>query len=542
MFIREAKTKRADGTSVTYLQLVESVWDGTKGRPTHRLVYSFGRADRLDLEAIRRLVGSLSKYLPEGATSTGPEHRITATRPIGVAWLVEGIWAQLGLDRFFASRLEREGLMARYAQALLGMVVNRCADPRSKLGTHAWLKSDAVYFPAGAELELQDFYRALDFVLPRKDALETQLCGQLCDLFNMEVDLVFYDTTSSYFETTKTDSLRKYGHSKDHRPDQPQIVVGLAVNRDALPLRHWVHRGNMGDPKTVVSAVRDLRGLKLSRIVFVGDRAMGGRKNLRALRQLKVPFLIGVKLRRSKLARRLLARAGRYHEALETLETKEVQLGKARYVICRNPDAVERDRRVRENILRQIEKDLVDPQTAKKAARHRVKKRYLRPTGDSFEIDQAKVKEDERLDGKSIVLIGDDSLSGEEAATGYRSRERVEAAFRSIKTFVELRPIHHQLPARVRAHVLVCVLAYLVERLVELRVERSWRSVRDTLTSLTAVTWQAASGLVTQTRALRPEERAIFEKLKVKSPPSVLALAAAPPQPATPAPPADGSP
>jgi transposase len=113
------------------------------------------------------------------------------------------------------------------------------------------------------------------------------------------------------------------------------------------------------------------------------------------------------------------------------------------------------------------------------------------------------------------VLIGDDSLSGEEAAIGYRSRERVEAAFRSIKSFVELRPIHHHLPARIRAHVLVCVLAYLVERLVELRAERSWRSARnDTLTALTAVTWQAGSGLVTQTRELRPEERVIFEKLK----------------------------
>ena len=125
MFLREAKTKRADGRSVTYLQLVESVWDSAKGRPTHRLVHSFGRADRLDVDAVRRLVGSLSKYLPEGAPSTTPERRITATQPIGVAWLVRGIWAQLGLDRFFASRLEREGLVARYAQALLGMVLNR---------------------------------------------------------------------------------------------------------------------------------------------------------------------------------------------------------------------------------------------------------------------------------------------------------------------------------------------------------------------------------------------------------------------------------
>ncbi len=522
MFLRETKTKRAAGEPVTYLQLVESVWDSEKRRPSQRLIHSFGRADQLDVEALRRLVGSLSKYLPEGAPSAG--RRITHTQPIGVAQLVSGLWSELGLDRFFVRRLEHEGLLARYADALLGMVLNRCADPRSKLGTHAWLRSDAVYFPPAAGLELQDFYRTLDFVLPHKDALERLLCDRLLNLFNMEVDLVFYDTTSSYFETTTVDGFRQYGHSKDHRADLPQVVVGLAVNRDALPLRHWVYKGNIGDPKTVIGTLRDLKSLKLSRVVFVGDRAMGGRNNLQALRDLKIPYLIGMKLRRTKIAKRLLSHPGRYHEALETLETKEIKIDNERFVICRNPEAVERDRHVRENILRQIETDLADPKTAKKAARHRVKRRFIRSVADGYEINLDKIREEERLDGKSIVLIGDDSMSGEEAAIGYRGRERVEAAFRSIKTFVELRPIQHRLEERIRAHVLVCVLAYLIERLVEIRVERSWPTVRDELQVLTAVTWEGADATATQTRDLRPSERAIFEKVRVAPPPQFLSL------------------
>jgi hypothetical protein len=524
MFLRETKARRASGAEVTYLQLVESVWDSEKGRPSQRLIYSFGRADQLDLEGLRRLVGSLAKYLPEGIASVGPDRRITATQPIGVTQVVRGLWSQLGLDRFFARRLEHEGLLPRYADALLGMVLNRCVDPRSKLGTCTWLRSDAVHFPPAEGLQLQDFYRTLDFVLPHKDALERLLCDRLLDLFNMEVDLVFYDTTSSYFETTKADGFRQYGHSKDHRADLPQIVVGLAVNRDALPLRHWVHKGSIGDPKTVISTLHDLKQLKLSRVVFVGDRAMGGRKNLQALRNLKIPYLIGMKLRRTKVAKQLLSHPGRYHEALETLETKEIQLDDQRFVICRNPEAVERDRHVRENILRQIEKDLADPKTAKKAARHRVKRRFIRSVGNGYEIDLAKVREEQRLDGKSIVLIGDDSLSGEEAAIGYRGRERVEAAFRSIKSFVELRPIEHRLEERIRAHVLVCVLAYLVERLVEVRIGRSWPVVRDELQALTAVTWEGADAVATQTRELRPSERTIFEKLCVAPPPQFLSL------------------
>lgn len=524
MFLRETKARRSSGATVTYLQLVESVWDSEKGRPSQRLIYSFGRADQLDVEGLRRLIGSLSKYLPEGAPSADPKRRILATKPVGTAQVVSGLWSQLGLDRFYARRLEHEGLLARYGDALLGMVLNRCADPRSKLGTHAWLKSDAVYFPAGAGLELQDFYRTLDFVLPHKDALERLLCDRLCDLFNMEVDLVFYDTTSSYFETATADGFREYGHSKDHRADLPQVVVGLAVNRDALPLRHWVHRGSIGDPKTVIGALQDLRQLKLSRMVFVGDRAMGGAKNLRALRDLKIPYLIGMKLRRTKIAKKILSHPGRYHEALETLETKEIRIDDERFVICRNPEAVERDRHVRENILRQIEKDLADPQTAKKAVRHRVKRRFIRSVADRYEIDYAKVREEERLDGKSIVLIGDDSLSGEEAAIGYRGRERVEAAFRSIKTFVELRPIQHRLEARIRAHVLLCVLAYLVERLVEIRTGRSWPSVRDELQLLSAVTWEGPDVVAVQTRDLRPSERALFKQLDVAPPTQFLSL------------------
>ena len=502
VFVREASSKRADGSTVTYLQLVESVWDREKARSVHRVVHNFGRREDLDVEGVRRLVRSLSRYLPEGAPSeqaVGDGRRVLATRPLGTAHLVEGLWRSLGLDGFFRAALKRRGLLERYERALLAMVVNRAIDPRSKLGTYEWLRAGSVHFEGAQALELQDFYRALDVVGAVKGAMEERCWSRTCDLFGVQVDLVFYDTTSSYFEIDDGDELRRRGKSKDHRGDLPQIVVGVAVNEDALPLRHWVHRGNTADVSTVKGAIKDLAGLGLRRVVFVGDRAMGSRENLAHLREAKIPYLIGAKLREGSKIAQVLARAGRYHEVLDNLDVKEVVLGEERFVVCRNEEAAQRERAVRERILLQIEQDLRHPKTAKKALAHRIKSRYVARRDGRLVVDRAKARREERLDGKSIVLVGDPSLSAEEAALGYRGRWRVESAIRHMKSFVELRPVHHRTEERIRAHVAVCVLSYFLQRLVEIRTKESWPRVRDELQQLAAVTWSDGAATVVQT-------------------------------------------
>lgn len=530
VFVREASSKRADGSTVRYLQLVESVWDREKARSVHRVVHNFGRRDELDVEGVRRLVKSLSRYLPEGAPGErGVEdgRRVLATRPLGTAHLVEGLWRSLGLDGFFRAALKRRGLLERYERALLAMVVNRAIDPRSKLGTYEWLRAGAVHFEAAEVLELQDFYRALDVVVAVKGAIEERCWSRTCDLFGVQVDLVFYDTTSSYFEIDDGDELRRRGKSKDHRGDLPQIVVGVAVNEDALPLRHWVHRGNTADVSTVKSAIKDLDGLGLRRVVFVGDRAMGSRENLAHLREAKIPYLIGAKLREGAKIAKVLARAGRYHEVLDNLDVKEVVLGEERFVVCRNEEAAERERAVRERILRQIEQDLRHPKTAKKALAHRIKSRYVVRRGGKLVVDRAKARREERLDGKSIVLVGDPSLSAEEAALGYRSRWRVESAIRHMKGLVELRPIHHRTEERIRAHVAVCVLSYFLQRLVEIRTKVTWPRVRDELQQLAAVTWSDGAATVVQTSEPTATATRLLAALGLEPPARLLSVGSA---------------
>lgn len=527
VFVREATSRRADGSTVTYLQLVESVWDREKSRSVHRVVHNFGRKDALDIDGVRRLVTSLSRYLPEGAQQTPASddgRRVLATRPLGTALLIEGLWKSLGLDGFFRAALKRRGLLDRYERALLGMVVNRAVDPRSKLGAYEWLRAGSVHFDGADALELQDFYRALDVVADLKGAMEERLWSRTCDLFGVQVDLVFYDTTSSYFEIDDGDDLRRRGKSKDYRGHLPQIVVGVAVNEDALPLRHWVHRGNTADVSTVKGAIKDLAGLGLRRVVFVGDRAMGSRDNLSCLREAKIPYLIGAKLRDGSRIAKVLARAGRYHEVLDNLDVKEVVLGDERFVVCRNEEAAERERAVRERILLQIEQDLRHPKTAKKALAHRIKSRYLAQRKGQLVVDWAKARREERLDGKSIVLVGDPSLSPEEAALGYRGRWRVESAIRHMKSFVELRPIHHRDEERIRAHVAICVLSYFLQRLTEIRAKETWPRIRDELQQLTAVTWTDGAATVVQSSEPSPKATQLLAAVGLTPPARLLSV------------------
>lgn len=531
MFVRESTSRRKDGTAVTYVQILESVWDPEKGRSVHRVLGSLGRKDELDVEKIRRFVHSLGRYLPEAPAADhvleGVE--ILDSRPIGAAHLLEGLWDRFGLRDFFRAAATRRRRLPRQERALLAMLLNRAIDPRSKYGTFQWLRQGHVCFPDAAAIELQDLYRALD-LLPKVQArLDERMWSRSCDLFGSKVDLVFYDTTTTYFEAREPDALRRRGKSKDGRSDAPQIVVGVAVNDDALPLRHWVHPGNTADVTTVLGAVDDLRGLGLGQVVFVGDRAMGGRKNVVGLKKRKIPYVIGCKLRGSVHARRLIEQADLQRKVLDVDDVREVTLDGERFVVSYRTDIAERDRKVRERVIETIRQDLESPKGVKKALAHPIKKRYLATHDGRVAIDPEKVRADEHLDGRSILLLGAPELDAQAAAQVYRSRNRVESAIRHMKSFVDLRPVGHRTDPRVRAHISLCVLTYFLERLVELRTQTSWSRVRDQLQRLCAVTFERDGVRATQVQQPSPIQLMPFRELGVAPPPRVLAMHAAPP-------------
>ena len=560
MYLRTISRRNKDGSEVRYVQLAHNEWDSVRKCSIARVVHSFGREDQLDRDALARLVRSLSRVLE-------PEQALIATAPtdlafvrsvsLGGAWALDGLWRRLGIDGAIERLLRERRLDVRAERLLFAMVANRALAPGSKLSCCEWLAGDvAIPGLAGDAVgeDPQPLYRAMDWLLEIEARLAEQVYWATADLLNLEVDLLFFDTTSTYFERDEPDRaavdengvahppFRVYGHSKDHREDLPQVVVGLAVTRTGIPIRAWCWPGNSGDQPLIRQVKDELREWRLSRVVWVADRGFQSAENRRYLQRAGGHYIIGEKLRGdSKEAKAALARQGRYHTVAGNLQVKEVRLDDAtmrdRFVICRNPEQAERDERVRDELVKQLEQaiDGSDRLSAEERARlagrlqaKRVLKRYLRQTkGGLLRVDRAAICAEAQLDGKFLLRSSDPTLSAEDIALGYKQLLQVERAWRDMKTTLDLRPVHHRKEDRIRAHVQLCWLALLLIRIAENQTGDTWRNLRRELQRLRQRTFRGNAGLVHKTSEATTAQLQTLRALGLDPPPAFPALTVA---------------
>jgi transposase len=333
---------------------------------------------------------------------------------------------------------------------------------------------------------------------------------------------------------------RKRGHSKNGRDDAPQIVIGLAVTRDGLPVRHWIFPGNTVDVSTVEKVKADLRGWKLGRCVFVGDAGMVSAENLRTLSLGGGKYIVAMPVHQGgEVATAVLTRPGRYREVADNLRVKEVMVGdgegRRRYVLCHNPAEERRQRAHRQTLIKNLEAELASPQDcrgdklSKRAASLLASRRYgkyLRlQKGGRLIIDQAVVRRAEKLDGKFVVHSNDDTLTAEDLALGYKQLMRVEQAWRTLKSGLRLRPVFHYAPHRIHAHVSLTVLSLLLERVAERDCGDTWRNVRDDLRQIKLAQLSGPNGTVWQVTDPAEAARKRLKQLGIKNPPAVLDLA-----------------
>jgi transposase len=379
----------------------------------------------------------------------------------------------------------------------------------------------------------------------------------VADLLNLEVDLLFFDTTSTYFERDTEeegdDAFRRYGHSKDHRPDLPQIVIGLAVTREGIPVRVWCWPGNTNDAAVLPEVKDGLRGWRLGRVVTVVDRGFSSDANLDYLRRAGGHWIAGERMRDGSAdAAEALARQGRYQQVRDNLRVKEVRLARTpdrRWIVCHNPAEAQRDQAQRDAAIARLEAELaaIAAGRARTAARakskgknvsddahhraecalrdHKTLGRYLRQTATGrLQIDRSKVRAEERLDGKYLLSTSDPDLSAEDVALGYKNLLEAERGFRDLKSTLELRPVFHRLEARIRAHVLLCWLALLLTRVAERRCDMTWRRIAIELGRLHAVTLQGSAGTVVQTTPPSEAAAGILQACGIDPPPRITHL------------------
>jgi transposase len=560
MYLRSTPRRNKDGSEVRYLQLAHNVWDAAAKRSRAQVVYNFGREEPATREALERLVASVTRHLEPGkARAIAAEGlEFTESRPLGGTWALDALWERLGIGPAMRGLLKGRRLDASAERVLFALTANRALAPSSKLAAARWASEDVLV--TGLPGTTDDAcYRAMDWLLEIREALEKQVFDRAAEVLGLEVDLLFFDTTSTYFMTGEADApiardekgnpvpdgtaadgretgFRTWGKSKDHREDLPQIVIGMAVTRDGIPLRVWCWPGNTADSALIRQVKDDLRPWSLSRVIWVADRGFTSAENRRYLRKGGNHYIIGERLRSgSAEADAALSRQGRYQDVAGNLRVKEVRIAEdERFVICHNPDGAERDAAVRARMITQL-KELIDGTDAlakdKRAELRGVistkpgLNRYLRVTpGGLLRVDAAKAKAEENLDGKYLLRTSDPKMTAEDIALGYKQLLEVERGWKDLKQVIDLRPVYHRKEERIRAHVILCWLALLLARIAENACAATWPELRRQLDRIAVGTFTGPAGTFRQRTEITPAQAAILEQLGIDPPPKIYQL------------------
>ena len=564
MYLRETRRTNRDGSVVAYLQLAHNERHPETGNPVARVIHNFGRAEQVDRAALARLVSSISRFLsPEQAmtAAAGAQVEVVDSRRLGGAWTLDRVWERLGVGaairRVAAGRRLDADTVERVVFAL---VAQRALEPGSKLAGTRWV-AERVTIDRCPGFTDDAAYAAMDFLLDALGQIAAETFHSVAHLLNLDLDIIFVDTTSTYWELDGPDELadlledvdddgvsrpaenaaRRFGHSKDHRTDLPQVVIAMAVTRDGVPVRCWTFPGNTNDTTIICTVKADLGGWNLHRMVWVADRGFASAANRAYLTRGGGHYIHAEKLRGTNTeAAAALARPGRYHTVAGNLRVKEVAVAPgghgdgddgaraARFVVCHNPEQADRDAAVRTQLVTHLTELIAGSDTWTARRRDELVgslktkpglRRYLRRTaGGLLRVDAAAVKRESHLDGKWLLRTSDVTLTADDLAAAYKTLLQVERGWRDMKGALGLRPVFHYREDRIRAHVQLCWLALLLTRVVENATDDTWRNIRHELDRMHLITLATTDGQVAQRSAATAGQKAILAALELPEP------------------------
>lgn len=558
MYLRTTRRKNKDGSVVEYFQLAHNERHPVTRKPVAKIIHNFGRTDQLDREQLVRLCRSIARVCgltvvdPYGEDHRqaktidfylAPDLKIDRTVTMGTVLAIEALWDKIGLRKTFCDIAKANNLPQAYERALLAITANRLCSPESKLGVwDRWL--DTVYLPTCGGLKLRHMYQAMDMLYEHAVEVEKTVFFHTANLFNLEVDLIFYDTTTASFSTDYEDdpadadvSIRQYGHSKEGTWST-QVVVAMAVTREGIPVRSWVLPGNTSDVTTVEQVRADLRGWNLGRALFVADSGINSEDNRTELARACGKYLLACRMANvAEVKRDVLSKRGRFTVFRDNLHAKEVIVGDGerhkRYILCFNPKEAKRQRKHREEVVSFLERELESHTNSKVTNQWGIEllasrryKRYLKVTKSGLiRIDRGAIRNAAKYDGKWVLETNDDTISLEDAARGYKGLIIIERCFRSLKrTQIKMTPMYHWLSRRIEAHVKICVLALMIERVAERTCGKPWHQIRRALEKLQVTKFFDLNHRVFLRNEISIETRNILKKLNIKSPKQLVNL------------------
>ena len=484
--------------SRTYLLIVDNV--RVDGKVKQRVLMRLGRLDELlasgKLDALVQSLGKFSEKLSILGAHAAGESVVTHSARIGPALIFERLWQGCSIGQVLAGLLKDRRFEFPVERAIFLTALHRLFAPGSDRAAERWKDDYAIEGAAG--LDLHHLYRAMAWIgevlpqdqqegatpfVPRtiKDLIEEALFARKRDLFS-DLAVVFFDTTSIYFHGEGGSTLGHRGHSKDHRPDLKQMVVGMVLDQDGNPVCSELWPGNTADVKSLIPIVERLKSrFGIGSVCIVADRGMISAKTIEDLEKREWKYILGVRMRSSTEAKSVVARAGRYAQVHpksdgradpSPLQVKEVWVDSSRYVVCLNVDQAKKDRLDREAVVESLQAALKNGD--KSLVGNKGYRKFLRAGGKQFAVDENKIKNEARYDGKWVLTTNTD-LPAAEVALKYKQLWMVEDIFRSMKSMLDTRPIFHRTDEAIRGHVFCSFLALLLRNELEQRLaSKKW--------------------------------------------------------------------
>jgi len=507
MFARVKKSGRYE-----YLQIVENRRVGKK--TVQRVISTIGRMDQLHAKgSIETLVRSLSRFSEKVLLILSNKSDVSASgKKIGPGLIFERLWKELGIKKVIKNLLADRKFEFDVERAIFLTVLHRLFVSGSDRACEKWRRD---YVIEGVEdLDLHHLYRAMTFLgeevenqkdrtpfSPRciKDLIEEGIFFERRDLFT-GLDLVFFDTTSLYFEGAGGEILGQKGHSKDHRPGLNQMVVGTVIDNKGKPVCCEMWPGNTTDVKTLIPEIDRIRSrFHIAQFCIVADRGMISAKTLNKLDEREIQYSLGTRMRKvNEIKYDVLSHPGRYREVRpegnfskdpSPLKVKEVFLNDKRYIVCLNPKQARKDAKDRQAIIDSLEEKIKT--NPKSLIGNKGYRKYLKIERDSVSIDKDKIEWDSRFDGK-WVLLTNTNFPVEQVALKYKELWQVEQVFRDVKSILETRPVYHQRDENIRGHVFCSFLSLVLRKELDRRLEEAghnfeWADIKQDLKSLQEV-------------------------------------------------------
>ena len=529
-----------------YLQIVENRREGPK--TIQRVIATIGRMDKLHARgSIETLVRSLSRFSEKVLLILSDKSQPNASaKKIGPSLIFERLWRELGIKKVIKNLLPARKFEFDMERAIFVTVLHRLFTSGSDRCCDKWHRD---YLIEGVDdISLHHLYRAMAFIGEEaedqrdrtpfsrrciKDLIEEDMFFENRNLFT-GVDLVFFDTTSVYFEGQGGESLGKKGHNKDHRPELNQMVIGTVIDDHGRPICCEMWPGNTADVKTLIPVTERIRNrFNVGLFCIVADRGMISAETMKQLDERKVPYILGARMRKIKeIKNEVLSRAGRYREVHpegrlskdpSPLKVKETWVNAHRYIVCLNSRQAHKDAADRQAIVDSLKEQITkDP---KALIGNKGYRKYLRLKRDHITIDQEKIDADKRFDGKWVLKTNTD-LSAEQVALKYKELWQVEHAFRDIKSLLETRPVFHQRDETIRGHVFCSFLALVLRKELYQRLEANgyrfeWSEIKQDLKSLQEIVIEDnGTSLTIRSECLGTCSK-VFQSVGVAIPPTI---------------------